>query len=288
MIPFSLVLHLEIAMKQILMVLVGSLLMCLLVFLGRPLPEGDSPLPTPPAFSDTVPDFGSISDVALKKRTFFDWLYPLVVTANLETLALRREIETLHQSLQNGRPLSADRKTRLDALCEEYRISPGSPLEPEQATARLLKKVDLLPPSLAMAQAANETAWGTSRFATKGNNFFGQWCFTRGCGLVPLAREKEARHEVKVFSHPIDSVRDYLKNVNRNPAYGYLRGIRAASRQDGLFPDAEELAVGLGAYSERGEVYIRSIQAIIRANDLGKRDARFAATLPEYAQKTRF
>ena len=72
----------------------------------------------------------------------------------------------------------------------------------------LLNRVDVIPPSLALAQGANESAWGTSRFSKEGNNYFGQWCFKLGCGLVPRQRDSGAQHEVAKFDSPRQSDTD--------------------------------------------------------------------------------
>ena len=132
----------------------------------------------------------------------------------------------------------------------------------------LLVRVDIIPVSLALAQAANESAWGTSRFAREGNNIFGQWCFDEGCGLVPGQRADDASHEVRSFSSVEASVRAYFRNLNTNPTYEYLRELRAQMRMKGKPLDSRALAQGLLRYSERGHVYISELYDIIRVNDL--------------------
>jgi len=87
--------------------------------------------------------------------------------------------------------------------------------------------VDTIPPSLALAQAANESAWGTSRFARQAHNYYGQWCFEKGCGIVPDRRDANKSHEVAAFDSPRESVARYLHNLNSNSAYKSLRDIRS-------------------------------------------------------------
>jgi Bax protein len=136
----------------------------------------------------------------------------------------------------------------------------------------LLRRVDAIPASLALAQSANESAWGTSRFAKDGSNFFGQWCYDAGCGLVPSKRNAGASHEVAVFDSPEESVASYLLNLNTNRAYTELRSIRASLRARNKEISGEALAAGLRKYSERGDAYVKELRSMIRYDDLGQYD----------------
>ena len=109
----------------------------------------------------------------------------------------------------------------------------------------MLKRVDITPLLLVLAQSANESNWGQSRFARQGNNMFGQWCFRKGCGLVPNRRESGKQHEVAAFETVNASVRSYLNNINSSRAYGRLRDLRQRARRRGERPTAEDLAAGL-------------------------------------------
>jgi Bax protein len=138
--------------------------------------------------------------------------------------------------------------------------------------SRLLHRVDVLPPSLVLAQAANESAWGTSRFAQKGNNLFGQWCYTEGCGLVPANRSDEYHYEVKSFSSVEEAINAYFRNLNTFPVYQDLRVIRQSLRDDSKPIDGISLTEGLGRYSTRGAEYIDDLKRMIYKNDLLERD----------------
>jgi Bax protein len=129
-----------------------------------------------------------------------------------------------------------------------------------------MKRVDTVPLELVLSQAANESAWGTSRFARKANNLFGQWCFSKGCGLVPARRNAGSTHEVAAFKSPQLSVRSYLRNLNTGRVYKDLRNIRAAKRAEGKQATAYEIAAGLSKYSERGQAYVKEIRAMIKYN----------------------
>ena len=125
----------------------------------------------------------------------------------------------------------------------------------------LLHRVDIVPVSLILAQAALESAWGRSRFAVAGNNLFGMRTW-KNPGLVPLARDEDKQHKVASFDSLLDSVRSYVLVLNRVPAYGAFRDLRATTS------DPMRLAEGLGRFSERGDAYVSDLKEIIRQNDL--------------------
>lgn len=229
-------------------------------------------LPPLPEWSrDDLPDFSDYRDVTERKVAFFSFLYPRIVLANSRILIERRYLEELAGRETLGNP---ERKW-LNAQADRLRVEgkTGS----EEQFAGLRHKLDVIPPSLILAQAANESAWGTSRFATKGNNLFGQWCFSKGCGLVPLGRVDGASHEVAKFASPYRSVRSYIQNLNRHPTYSKLRQIRAEIGT--ALPSGVELAAGLVGYSERGMDYVEEIRSMIRYNNLSWYDRQFAGTL---------
>ncbi len=226
--------------------------------------------PLPKWAAAELPDFAAIRDITEKKAAFFSFLYPRIELANSRILIERAYLE----SLAGRDKLTSSQVRWLEAQAERLRVDeePGSP----ELFARLLKRLDVIPPSLVMAQAANESAWGTSRFATEGNNLFGQWCFSKGCGLVPQSRVEGASHEVARFASPYQSVQAYIQNLNRHQTYQALRDIREKDRNNGEFPDGNALAGGLIGYSERGEDYVKEIRAMIGHNNLGYYDRKFA------------
>jgi Bax protein len=134
----------------------------------------------------------------------------------------------------------------------------------------LLQRVDVVPVSLVLAQAAKESAWGRSRFAREGNNLFGEWCFTAGCGMVPRRRESGKTHEVETFPSVRAAVASYIHNLNSHPSYRMLRSIRASLREAGKPLNGLALARGLEAYSAQGSDYVASVRDIIRKNRLGR------------------
>lgn len=227
-------------------------------------------LPPLPRWSRAdLPDFSSYSDTTEKKAAFFSFLYPRIVLANSRILIERAYL----QSLSDKDELSKSELTWLKNQADRLRVDeePGS----TDMFRRLENRLDVIPPSLIMAQAANESAWGTSRFARRGNNLFGQWCFSKGCGIVPQSRVEGASHEVADFESPYLSIRSYIQNLNRHPAYQTLRDVRLKARSTGDDASGSSLAAGLLDYSERGEEYVEEIRSMIRYNNLTYYDEKF-------------
>ena len=212
-----------------------------------------------------LPDFAQFSDAKAKKTAFFDYMLPFVEQANSEVLAEREMI----LKIDFNRP-TTKQQVQLQYLMEKYRVADEQiNLVTQQ---KLLKKVDIIAPSLALAQAANESSWGTSRFAKEAYNFYGQWCFTEGCGLVPKQRRPGMTHEVKMFDTPYESVKGYMHNLNSHPYFKPLRDQRLQARKNNAQPIGLELVSGLAKYSERKEEYIADISAMIRNNNLAAFD----------------
>jgi Bax protein len=209
------------------------------------------------AMADVPPDFSSIVDVNEKKNTFFSYIAPMVEKEN-QIILQERAI------LINGQDTEAMKR-----ICEKY--SQDCNEVQKEKVQTLLMKVDVIPPALVLAQAANESAWGTSRFARKANNYFGQWCFSKGCGLVPSRRDEGTTHEVRQFNSTQASIASYMLNLNTGHAYEEFRQIRSEKRSSGQRIIAHDLVQGLSSYSSRGQAYIQEIRAMIRYNKLEKR-----------------
>lgn len=216
-----------------------------------------------PAFTG-LPDFNLITDVTEKKRKFFDYLRPYVKRENARLRSLRQQLLSIQEKKQKKMRMSVEEYAFLYSLYDEFRMEVAE--TDEDMLEELLRRVDVIPESLVLMQAANESAWGTSRFAVEGYNFFGQWCFREGCGLVPQSRLEGQTHEVARFDNPAASINSYFYNLNAFHTYESLRAIRARLREQGKPVRGETLAAGLGAYSERGEEYIAEISSMIRFN----------------------
>jgi len=227
--------------------------------------EEEAPAPPP------MPDFANILDVELKKQQFFDFVEPYVHEVNQSIMEQRQRLLGIRDRLDRGETISNSDARFLSTIAEQYELETDD-LTSDDFLSVLLRRVDEIPPSLALAQAANETAWGTSRFAQDGNNLFGQWCYSDGCGLVPSRRREGDIHEVRSFDSVRDSVQAYIHNLNTFPSYQMLRRIRQQLRQQNRPLDGVALADGLESYSERGLDYIEELQVMIYTNNLLARD----------------
>jgi len=211
-----------------------------------------------------LPDFSSINDIPTKKRKFFNFIRPAVEAKNKQLLEDRNKLEYWQGQISLGLGLVEAEQAELQALIKAYRIN-------EQASTLqqindLLERVDVIPTSLVLVQAANESAWGTSRFARIGLNFFGIWCYKKGCGMVPGGRDTGAKHEVAAFKSVDTSISGYFNNINKHNAYHVFRTIRAELRAQNQPLNPEILATGLLPYSQRGTQYVLDISDMLRHN----------------------
>ncbi len=206
-----------------------------------------------------------------KKIQFFENLMPFFLVALEEVhlerefvLSTRRTLGTHWEKLDfiGSFPgpvkavLSPKERKRLLVLADKYRVA---------SSKSLLERVNIVPVSLMLAQAALESSWGKSRFALEGNNYFGMWTWGE-TGLVPKEREEGKNHKVAKYPNPLHSARAYLLTLNRLSAYEKLREIRKTSM------DSLELAQGLLSYSARRQAYVDEVRQIISTNALQRYD----------------
>lgn len=200
-------------------------------------------------------DMTNLKDVKDKKKRFFDFMRPIVNDENGKVLALREQLIDAKKNKNNHELVAKAAKN--------YHVEWTTGKE---SWKKLLERVDAVALELVLAQSANESAWGQSRFAKEGNNFFGQWCYKKGCGIVPKKRDKGTKHEVAKFDSVNESVRSYIKNINNMRVYAPLREIRRDNRKAGKKPDANAQAGGLIKYSQRREEYVKELRSMIRVN----------------------
>lgn len=213
-------------------------------------------LPTPPLFKEFAAG-------TPRKKAFFKFMVPLIHQANQQVMKKREHLKTLI----SAQTLSKNDQAWLKKEGDLYGLEDLNPNKKSDLKA-LLTRIDRVPTSLALAQGANESAWGTSRFARKANNYYGQWCFSKGCGLVPKQRTKGAIHEVRAFKHPYYSVKSYIHNLNSHRTYAQLRKIRAQLRQKNQPLTGLKMTEGLVNYSARKHEYVKELQSMIRYNKL--------------------
>ena len=226
------------------------------------LPERAKVAPQP------IPKFAEYKDVKAKKATFFEYMNERVRLANDEVWQERLFLLAALEKFESS-GLSEEETEQIKILGQYYKQPPPDQLTTEYFN-ELLVKVDIVPASLVLAQAANESGWGTSRFAVEGRNFFGIWCYQPGCGLKPKHRNSGSKHEVRKFRSVLEGVRFYIHNINIGHAYDDLRDMRAQVREEEKRPTGLLLAGGLSRYSERGEEYVKEIRSMIKSNKLSR------------------
>lgn len=232
--------------------------------------RGLSSLAVTPAWEEPEPvDFRAISLASERKKAFFNYFLPLIEYQNQQVLKRRQQVLELQAALKQGE-LNARQLEQLNNLAQRYKIKRD--IDPARQVALLLPKVDVIPPSMVLAQAATESAWGTSRFAREANNFFGQWCFSPGCGVVPAKRRPGDTHEVARFESALDAVDAYFRNINAHSAYADVRAIRMKLRQQGAALQGDQLIEGLHSYSTRRGGYIRELRGLMHGNGLSRFD----------------
>ena len=200
-----------------------------------------------------------------RKARLINTLLPAIQHTNSTLLTKRERLQRLQHQGERGRMPSGRDLEWLTTLSNRYQLD--APEQPDsQWLSLLLRRIDIIPADLALAQGALESGWGESRFALEANNYFGHWCWRPGCGLVPSARPEGARYEVEVFPSVNESVRRYMHNLNSHPRYRKLRLIREAARREGRPLSGTELAAGLEGYAQTGVVYIEQVRDMIRWN----------------------
>lgn len=200
---------------------------------------------------------------AERKQAFINFLQPIIKEKN-QTL-LQNRLKLIH--LSKKEKLNIREQRWLRHISQQYDNDTFS-VNNKTDWTELISKVDQIPASLVLAQGAKESGWGSSRFARQGNNYFGQWCYSKGCGLVPKSRANGANHEVTKYDSVKESVFSYINNLNRHAAYKRLRTIRHQLRTADKEIKGYLLARGLQHYSERGSAYVNEIQTLINSNKL--------------------
>ena len=199
-----------------------------------------------------------------RKKKFIADLFPVIHSANQDIIEKRNIFFKIKKKIQSNN-LNVLEAAILKKLFNEYKVKNND-------LAELKKRIDIVPISLAIAQAAIESGWGTSRFAQEGNAYFGQKIIgIKVDGIRPNDSENPLI-KVRIFENLNDSVKAYLNNLNTHFAYKNFRKSRNELRSFGKTLEGEVLANQLKKYSELGNEYIINVQEIIRKNNLSKFD----------------
>ena len=207
-------------------------------------------------FTQFPRDLDELQSTKLKKETFIKIVLPLIVAENERILADRQKLLTL-----SNKKFTTDlEKQWLRQKLLEYKVKKGD--------LNVLKvRMDIIPTSIALAQAAKESGWGTSRFALEGNAIFGQWTWS-GQGIAPLDRESNKNHKILKFPILRASVKAYQNNLNTHKSYSKFRQKRLSMRGKNKKIKGLELTETLNNYAQTGSEYTKILNQIIKQNRL--------------------
>ena len=201
-----------------------------------------------------------IENTKKRKELFIQIILPLIIKENNN---IRLDRKKLFSVLNKSKNSNAEKKW-LDKKFKQYGV-----MNKDLSTLKV--RLDEIPVSLAIAQAAKETGWGTSRFAQQGNALFGQWTWS-GDGIKPAGADDDSTHKVMKFKVLQASVKAYHRNINTHSSYRGFRGARAELRDQRKTLDSMVLSEYLDKYAETGKEYVKILQQIIRQNNLSDFD----------------
>ena len=197
-----------------------------------------------------------IENVKKRKDLFIQIILPLVIAENNNIKLDRKKLFTILNKNKN----STAEQNWLNSKFKQYGV-----ISKDLPTLKV--RMDEIPTSMIIAQAAKETGWGTSRFAQEGNALFGQWTWS-GEGIKPANADKDTTHKIMKFNVLQASVKAYQRNLNTHPSYRDFRSARAEMRDNGEKLDSTALTEHLDSYAETGKEYVKILQQIIRQNNL--------------------
>ncbi|MDC1296546.1 glucosaminidase domain-containing protein [Alphaproteobacteria bacterium] len=220
---------------------------------------------------NTLDSFGAIASdwensFSNKKSNFIKILLPLIAFENQKILLERKKLNKIKNILKLEKTLSNDDIDYLLTISKKYNIK-NKKIHKIDVVNKLLLNVDIIPNSIVLAQAANESGWGTSRFAKEYNALFGQYTYDKNKGIIPFERAEGKKHLIKNFSSINKSVESYFKNINSHYAYEEFRKIRQEIKNQDLKYNIKKLTYSLRVYAE-DKSYVNTLNSIIDSNNL--------------------
>jgi Bax protein len=197
-----------------------------------------------------------IENIKKRKDLFIKIILPLIIKENNNIKLDRKKLFSI---------LNKSKNTKIEKVWINSKFKQYGVVNKDLSTLKI--RMDEIPVSMAIAQAAKETGWGTSRFAQEGNALFGQWTWS-GEGIKPSDADTDSTHKVMKFKVLQASIRAYQRNLNTHSSYKNFRGARAESRDNGKKLDSMLLSEHLDKYAETGKEYVRVLQQIIKQNNL--------------------
>ena len=206
------------------------------------------------------------------KREFVKTVLPIIINKNQSILLTRKFLKELKIKLETFKTLDNNEVLKLNKLARNYNIKYSNKHKLDVIN-NLLLNVDIIPNSIALAQAAIESGWGKSRFATEYNALFGEYTYDQNQGVVPLDRELGATHLIKSFNSFDGSVSSYFANINSHQAYKEFRELRNIMRNKNNFSNINLLVTKLNSYAEDNK-YIETLNLVIKKNNFNKFDSK--------------
>ena len=199
------------------------------------------------------------------KKKFVRTVLPLIINENQKILSVRNNLLLLKNKLSSNYSLNKSELQILKKLSKNNKIKFNNSHKLDVIN-NLLKKVDIIPNSIVLAQAAIESGWGSSRFAQDFNALFGEYTYDSNKGVIPLERENGENHLIKAFNSYNSSVESYFNNINSHYAYEQFRELRKVMRERNNFSNVTLLVDKLDTYAE-DENYIQTIRSVIKNNN---------------------
>ena len=222
------------------------------------------------SFNTDFVDTFNLENFSSSKQDFIKTLLPLISYENQKILLERKNLYNIQEALVNDKTLTNRDLYYLKKIAKKYKININNKHKIDLVN-QLLIFVDVIPNSIVLAQAANESGWGTSRFAKEYNALFGEYTYDFSKGVMPLKREEGKKHLVKAFSSYNNSVESYFKNINTHYAYENFRLTRKLMRDKNNFSNINLLVDTLNTYAEDND-YVETISSIIESNKLSQFD----------------
>ena len=211
-------------------------------------------------FTRLPKDLHEMKSVTRKKETFLKILLPLVVAENARIKKDKKYLLKILKENQNKKNINW-----INKKYKQYKIS-------NKNINELMERMDVIPASIALAQGAKESGWGTSRFALEGNAIFGQWTWN-GVGIEPLEKVDGQKHKILKFPILRASVKAYITNLNTHSGYKNFRKKRLELRENNKNLSGLDLIHELSNYAQTGKEYTKILEKIIKQNDLDEFEA---------------
>jgi len=222
-----------------------------------------------PILSNLPADFDQLQDVDLKKKLFYLIVLPLIHESNRQILLDREMIINIEKKFLR-------KDLNENELQETIRLAKKYKLDYSEINLKLFRdlkqRINVIPVSLALAQAIVESGWGQSRFALEGNALYGQWTTNELKGIVPEDRDEDKSHAVRKFDNLTQSVQAYMHNINTHGAYYSFRVVRRIAERVQYTDPVSAKVKFLAAYAEIGQEYVDKLELIIESNNLREFD----------------